>query len=229
MLVRVWIAVLLLLGTTALSAQDTLPPADIVNDEGGPRVITGAVTYTNPFFTTGAAEPLVLLEDQSGFVERNRGFTFSPESQVLGQITSDFFTSPFEYILQLPFQPQGEYNDVDQDGEDDTGVQVFAIAYWTNIWGPSFLEERDQGGGGWSTAYASMQVSPNSETLNEVTGGKYLIYAPDDEQGYPAGFGDDGLLFTEDDPIVNVPQGYTLVDMDTDPFTFDRSQSQSLI
>ena len=224
MRLRIWVIALLLMSATALSAQDTLPPADIVNDEGGPQVITGEVTYTNPFFTAGAAEPLVLLEDQSGFVERNRGFTFSPESQVLGQITSDFFTSPFSYVLQLPFRPQGELNDVDQDGENDTGVQVFAIAYWTNIWGPSFLEERDQGGGGWSTAYASMRVSPHSETINEVTGGKYLIFAPDDEQGFPSGFGEDGLLFTEDDPIVSVPAGYTLVDMDTDPFTFDRSQ-----
>ena len=29
---------------------------------------------------------------------------------------------------------------------------------------------------------------------------------------------------TEDDPIVIVPEGYTVVDMDADPFTFDRSR-----
>ena len=40
----------------------------------------------------------------------------------------------------------------------------------------------------------------------------------------PVGLGEDGLLFTDDDPTVSVPQGYTLVDMDTDPFTFDRSE-----
>jgi C-terminal processing protease CtpA/Prc len=56
-----------------------------------------------------------------------------------------------------------------------------------------------------------------------VIGGTYLVYAPDDEQGFPSGFGDDGLLFTEDDPIVLLPQGYTVVNLDTAPFTFDRS------
>jgi C-terminal processing protease CtpA/Prc len=216
---------LLTLGVTA-AAQDSgeLPPATIVNDEGGPQVITGEVAYTNAFFTAGVAEPLVILEDQAGFVDRNRGFILPPESQVLGQITSDFFTSPFSYTIQLPFEPQGTYRDVDNNGQEDTGVQIFGIAYWTNIWGPSFLEERDLFGGGWSSAYASMRVSNRSETLYEVIGGKYLVYAPDDQQGFPVGFGDDGLLFTEDDPTVRLPQGYTLVDMDTDPFTFDRSR-----
>ena len=52
-------------------AQDEAPPADIVNDEGGPVSITGEVPYTNPFFTLGVAAPLVILEDQAGFVDRN--------------------------------------------------------------------------------------------------------------------------------------------------------------
>jgi C-terminal processing protease CtpA/Prc len=219
-----FVVTLLLVTSTLALAQDELPPAPVINDEGGVQVITGEVAYTNAFFTAGVAEPLVILEDQGGFVARDRGFILPPESQVLGQITSDFFTSPFTYTVQLPFEPQGTLNDVDNNGETDTGVQIFGIAYWTNIWGPSFLEERDLGGGGWSTAYASMRVSNRSETQGEVTGGKYLVYAPDDAQGFPSGFGEDGMLFTEDDPVVGLPQGYTLVDMDTDPFTFDRSE-----
>lgn len=226
---RQWIfllVIVLTIGSGLVTAQEDteFPPAEIVNDEGGTQLITGEVTYTNPFFTSGVSEPLVILEDQAGFVDRNRGFILPPESQVLGQITSDFYTSPFTYTLQLPIEPQGTLRDVDNDGETDTGVQIFGIAYWTNIWGPSFLEERDLGGGGWSSAYASMRVSGRSRTLYEVTGGKYLIYAPDDEQGFPSGFGEDGLLFTEDDPTVAIPAGYTVVNMDTDPFTFDRSE-----
>jgi len=224
MFIRLILIALLLGGIPVVAQSDDLPPAEIVNAEGGPQVIRGEVNYTNTFFTAGVAEPLVILEDQAGFVDRNRGFVLPPESQVLGQITSDFFTSPFTYTLQLPLEPQGTLRDVDNDGETDTGVQIFGIAYWTNIWGPSFLEERDLGGGGWSTAYASMRTSTHSETQNEVIGGKYLIYSPDDQQGFPNGFGEDGLLFTDDDPTVSIPQGYTVVDLDTDPFTFDRSE-----
>ncbi|NDJ61230.1 MAG: peptidase S41 [Chloroflexi bacterium] len=219
----IFAAALSLSGALLAFAQADLPAAEIVNDEGGPVAITGEVTYTNTFFTAGVAQPLVILEDQAGFVDRDRGFLMPEESQVLGQITSDFFTSPFGYSISLPIEPQGSLRDVDNDGEEDTGVQVFAIAYWTNIFGGPVLEERDLFGGGWSTAYASTSVSSDPSAEGEIIGGKFLIYAPDDAQGFPSGFGEDGLLFTADDPIVGVPQGYTIVDMDADPFVFDRS------
>jgi C-terminal processing protease CtpA/Prc len=220
---RLFIVCLLLLALPA-TAQDDLPDADIVNDEGGTVAITGSVSYTNPFFTAGVTEPLVILEDQTGFVLRQRDYLFPPESQVLGQITSDFFQSPFTYSIALPIEPQAPLNDVDNDTEEDAGVMIFAIAYWSNTFGDPFLEERDLYGGGWSGAYASTRVDQDPSGDAEYLGGKILIYAPDAEQGFPTGFGDDGLLFTEDDPTARIPQGYTMVDMDTDPFTFDRSR-----
>lgn len=205
-----------------------MPDAEIVNDEGGPVLIVGQLTYTDPLFTAGVGEPLIILEDQAGFVDRNEGFLMSPQSQIMGQITSDFYTSPVSYSIALPIEPQATLKDVDQDSETDSGVMIYAVAYWTNIFGPAFLEERDLFGGGWSTGYASTRISPNPNAKGEVIGGKYLIYAPDAQQGFPSGFGEDGLLFTEDDPIVRVPQGYTVVDMDTAPFTFDRSREVTI-
>lgn len=201
------------------------PPAPISNDEGGPVGITGEVPYTNPFFSEGVAAPVVILEDQAGFVDRDEDYLLPVESQTLGQITSDFYTAPFSYSIALPIEPKGAFRDVDNDGETDTGVQVFAIAYWNNTFGDPFLEERDLGGGGWSTAYASTIVSEDPELEREIVGGTFLVYAQDGQQGFPSGFGDDGLLFTEDDPIVTLPPGYTMVNMDSDPFTFDRSRS----
>ena len=211
------------------SASTTTPvgnTAVIVNDEGGPVSITGVVTYTNPFFTLGVAAPLVILEDQAGFVDRNENYLMPVESQTLGQITSDFYESPFSYSIALPIEPQGGYRDVDNDGEEDQGIQVFAPAYWNNTFDDPFLQERDLHGGGWSSAYASTIVSEDPALEREIVGGKFLVYAPDDQQGFPSGFGDDGLLFTEDDPIVILPAGYTVVDLNTDPFTFDRSREQ---
>lgn len=200
----------------------------LIHDEGGVVRITGVVTYTNPFFTLGVAAPVVILEDQAGFVDRNEGFLMPVASQTLGQITTDFFTSPFEYNLSLPIEPAGTLRDVDHDGQDETGIQVFAVAYWTNTFGDPFLEERDLYGGGWSTAYASTVVSDDADTDREIVGGKLLIYAPDDQQDFPTGFGDDGLLFTEDDPTIAMLPGYTVVNLDTDPFTFDRSREQRI-
>ncbi len=202
----------------AAMAQDTPPAAEIVNDEGGAQTVEGQMFYTNLLTLTGVAQPLIITEDQAGFVSRDPVFTFPPESQTFGHFTSDPFVSPVSYTLPLPIAPQGTLVDVDNNGQEDTGVQVFAIAYWSNMFGDPFLEQRD--GYGWSGNLASTRVDAGT---SEVYGGKYLIYAPEEGQGFPSGFGDDAMLFTEDDPIVIVPAGYTLVDMDTDPFTFDRS------
>lgn len=200
--------------------------APIVNDEGGPVVVSGSVAYTNPFFTSGVAAPLIILEDQAGFIDRNEDYIFPIESQTLGQITTDFFTSPFDYSLSLPAEPQGTLRDIDNDGLTDTGVMVFAVAYWNNIWGDPYLEERDLGGGGWSTAYASTRTFDDidPDLAKEIAGGKILVYAPNGGQAIPSEFGDDGLLFTGDEPVVGIPQGWTVVDLDTAPFTFDRSR-----
>lgn len=210
----------------ALAAD--IPPALIVNNEGGPVSIRGQVSYSYAFFTTGVAAPMVILEDQAGFIDRNENFIFPVESQTLGQITSDFYTSPFSYTISLPVEPQATRRDVDNDDDEDIGVMVFAVAYWTNTFGDPFLEQRDLFGGGWSTAYASTRVSSDVSTRREIVGGTFLVYAPDDQQGFPSGFGADGLIFTEDDPIVRIPQGYTLVHMDSPTFTFDRARYPQL-
>ena len=147
------------------------------------------------------------------------------KSQVLGQITSDFYTSPFTYSIELPAEPGATLKDVDHNGQTNPGVMIYAVAYWTNTWGDPYLEQRDLFGGGWSTAYASTHIDQKSAAHGEVIGGKYIVFAPDDQEGFPSGFGADKKLFTDDDPIVRLPQGYTVVDMDTDPFTFDRSRN----
>ena len=95
---------------------------------------------------------------------------------------------------------------------------VFAVAYWTNTWGDPYLERRDQGGGGWSSAICVDQGERDRDTYLEVYGGKYLVYAPDDQQQFPSGFGADKKLFTDDDPLMNLPAGWSMVDMDKTPF-----------
>lgn len=228
MRLKVVLLLVMVFSVSVVFAQDELPPAEIVNDEGGPVVVTGTLSYTDVLFTAGVAEPLIVLEDQGGFVVRNEGFILPPESQVLGQITSDFYSSPVSYSLSLPEEPQGTLNDVDNDGEEDTGVQIFAIAYWTNTFGDPYLEERDLYGGGWSNAYASTRASTNVDQSRELVGGTFIVYAPDDQQGFPTEFGDDELLFTGDEASVLLPRGYTIVNMDTEPFTFDRTREPEI-
>src|SRR5436309_151337 len=93
------------LTSTSVPNQPTQGQGEQTKD--GTKIVTGSVNYTNAFFTLGVAEPEIILEDQGGFVERNRKFIIPVESQVIGQITSDFYTSPFTYSLTLPEEPNG--------------------------------------------------------------------------------------------------------------------------
>lgn len=216
-----------LLSFVVNALDEDIPPAPIINDEGGPVLITGEVTYTNAFFTADAEDGFIILEDQTGFVDRNFDYVFPPESQVFAQITSDVYQSPFSYIIQLPAEPQAPLNDVDNDDEEDIGVQIFQIAYWSNTYGDIYLEERD--GGAWSGNYSSVITdSEPPERIAEYVGGNLLIYAPVEGQAFPSGFGEDEALFTEDDPLVIVPQGWTIVNMDDEVFTFDRSREAEI-
>jgi hypothetical protein len=128
------------------------------------------------------------------------------------------------FSLALPSIPQGTLIDVDNNGQSDTGVQIFAVAYWSNTWGGPFLEDRD--GTGWSTAYASTLVDPEQD--NEIIGGTLVVWAPDDQQSFPTGFGPDGRLFTADDPTAPIPPGYTLVDLDQNPFRIFKEANPQL-
>jgi C-terminal processing protease CtpA/Prc len=194
-------------------APTAIPPTGSLLDTNEPYLITGDIPYTSPFFVWGLGDAFVLLEDEAGFVNRDFEFEFSLESQVLGPIEVDEDEN-VSYTLLLPAVPEGTYVDVDNDGAEDTGVQVFAAAYWPNIWGDTFLEERD--GTGWSSAHAS--TITDSDRDYEIEGGILIVWAPDDQQSFPTGFGDDAKLFTEDDPTAPIPAGYNIVDLDEEPF-----------
>lgn len=168
-------------------------------------MVTGNLIITNPNVKIIAEDPVIILEDQAGFVDRDIDYEIPRVSQVMGTITGDFETeSEIAYQLSLPVEPTAAFRDVDNDGEDDTGVQIFQVAFWNNSHNDIFIDPIE--GRGWSGAYSSAIVSENPEIYLEMTGGSLLVYAPDDEQGFPSSFGDDGLLFTDDDPTVLLPR-----------------------
>lgn len=205
-------------GTSGLSATATaLPPIPVqpgADNPEEPVLITGDIPYTSPFFLNTISEPFVMLEDLAGFRMRDHDFEFPILGQAIGpvEIQED---GTVTYNLALPSIPQGTQLDLDNNGQEDTGVQVFAVAYWSNTWGGPFLEARD--GGGWSNAYTSAISDP--ENNDEITGGMLIVWAPDDSQSFPTGFGEDGLLFTDDDPVAPIPAGYNIVDINLEPFT----------
>jgi C-terminal processing protease CtpA/Prc len=225
MLRRILIVILMTLAvgfSTSAQDQQTLPPAGVVNEQGGAAFVSGQVNYTFPYFRLFLPNPFVILYDVAGLVERDAQFVPGYKSQVFGAITSNPYEPPFTYELSLPAMPRGEFRDVDNDGQADRGVMVFMVALVANMWDEPFLERRDNFVAG---ILSSALISTDIDTFLHLEGGKLIIYAPDDQQGFPSGFGPDGQLFTKDDPVVRVPTGYTVVDVNAEPFIFERSSA----
>lgn len=206
---------------TDVSLYAQYPPVPIELDEGGLREVSGSITFSNSFFLSGASDALILLEDQSGFIQRNPDYVIPRRSQTLGQIMSDIGEPPVEYRLMLPALPDAPLH---RFVSDQPGVMVFAISYWANLFGDAYLEERDQLGVGWSTSYVSTRVSRRAATRGEIEGGSLLVYALEEGAAFPLNFGADERLFTGDDPLGLLPVGWTLVNLDERPFAFDRSR-----
>jgi len=201
-----------------------LPETEI--DIQGPALIKGSFTYTNDFVLENYyIEHAVMLTDMTSFILRDLKWELPVDSQVLGYVDVDEDANSARYRLSLPVLPEGEMQDVDQDGRKDRGVQVFAVAYSPNLTGDVFSVGDDRSMG-WPSYLAS--VLTDTENHDEVVGGKLIIWSPDAEQQFPSGFGKDGLLFTKDDPMMDVPVGYSVISLDKNPFTISREEVETI-
>ncbi len=216
-----------LLMTIFLTACTPKPaPFFNTNNKDNPVKITGAFTYSNDFvLETYYVEQAAALADMHGFVIRDMEWITPVESQVLGYMDVDYENNRGTYSISLPILPEGIFNDVDQNDQSDRGVQIFAASYWPNLTGGPY-SEGDDPSFGWPSYLASIRT--DSENQDEVVGGKFVIWSPDEQQQFPSGFGDDSLLFTADDPVMDIPAGYSVIDLDVKPFGIIREQIPEL-
>lgn len=211
------------------AAAPTPTPTQAVSAQAvtaAPVEIKGSFKYSNDFVVeTYYVEQAVMLTDMNGFVIRDLEWELPVEGQVLGYLSIDTDANDGNYSLSLPVRPQGMLNDVDQNSSEDEGVQIFTVAYSPNLAGGPFSEGDDKSYG-WPGYLASVITDP--ENQDEVIGGRLVIWAPDDRQQFPSGFGGDGLLFTADDPVAPVPAGYSVIDLDVSPFGIIRDEVVTL-
>jgi C-terminal processing protease CtpA/Prc len=203
----------------ATTSPQTLPAAN------EPYQIVGSFDYTNSIITDYYVEHAVALIDMYGFVTRNLEWEVPLSSQTLGFLAMDKENQHGEYTLQLPAEPTGMVVDVAHGGQTVGGVQIFAVAYWPNLTGGPY-SEGDDPSYGWPSYLAS--VKTDTENNEEVIGGKLVVWAPDDRQSFPTGFGDDSKLFTADDPVAPIQAGYSIVDLDQKPFTITKEAEPNL-
>lgn len=227
-IVLIGLAVLAALSLVGCSTVVSAASEEPVPEGDDPVQITGTIEISNDLIVEiYFAENFVLLEDLHGFVNREFDFEQPVESQIIGPVVVNE-DGEYTFTLNLPAYPNSLYNDVDNDGEEDTGVQVWQVVMSANQIGTPFLDGFDIWvKESWSMAYTSAHI--NSENEDEIDGGTIIVWAPDDEQDFPTGFGDDGLLFTDDDPVDKLPAGYSLVYLDSEPFEIYKENYPELL
>ena len=222
-LIRIFSLVVILglvLSACAPKTEATATEEPTTENAGEPVQVQGVYSISNDFVFTYYIENAVALIDMHGFVIRDEEWELPVDSQVLGYMTYDAEALGGTFDLNLPAQPEGEFNDVDNNGAENAGVQIFAVGYSPNLYGGPFSVGDDRSRG-WPAYLASIKT--DTENDDEVIGGKLVVWAGDAEQQFPTGYGDDGLLFTSDDPVGAVGAGYTIVDLDKEPFEFSKT------
>jgi C-terminal processing protease CtpA/Prc len=210
--------------TVALSSEE--PSGEQPAGASGLTEIAGTFTYSNDFVVkTYFVEHAAALLDMYGFVTRDKEWKMPVDSQVLGFMKINLADKSGAYSIQLPQRPLAQFVDVDHDSVQDSGVQVFAAAYSPNLAGGPYAEG-DDANYGWP-GYLTSTINDSSNN-DEVTGGKLVIWAPDDKQQFPTEFGADGRLFTVDDPVGSVPAGYSVIDLDKKPFALSQDPKQEV-
>jgi C-terminal processing protease CtpA/Prc len=178
-------------------------------EEPGVHTITGELTITSPFIGRSFSEPFMMLTDLTAFVERDLTMPLPSPVQTTANLEGDF-REEATFTLPLPIKPLG--NPIDLPG-NTAGVQIYTVDFQVNIAGDPFIGPLELTG--WPTAITSVRVEMGT---NEIIGGQLVTWSPDDSQQFPTGLGPDGKLLTADDPMGPIPAGWTVIDLDSEPF-----------
>ncbi|HLY27552.1 MAG TPA: S41 family peptidase [Aggregatilineales bacterium] len=189
--------------------------ATYAQGDAGVVTVTGSIKITNQFVLQDDSEPFIALIDLTAFVKRDHDAPLPFPDQPIAGLQGDLAKGA-TYTMPLPISPRGLINDVGH-GKGGKGLMVFALDFDTNAIGDAFMGPYEWHG--WPNGIDSLNFDPG--TL-EVANGDMLVWAPDAKQMFPTGFGPDGKLFTDDDPVGSIGQGWTLIQIDQDktkPFT----------
>jgi C-terminal processing protease CtpA/Prc len=182
--------------------------------KSGTRVLTGSYASTNPIYAITNAQMSIALYDITGLVLRDYDYEPGPETQVLGTLEGD--VSSGTYTLTLPDTPHGAALDFDGDPTSPPDVQIFAPANFIEHLGDEYINR------GEGPQQFAIRVEPLSYN---IIGGYVVVWTAQDGAAFPAGVGVDGVAFTADDPLLELPAGWSVVALDGAEFTLIRDDT----
>ncbi len=203
-----FLALLLALGLVLPYAR----PLHAAQDAAAPYVVTGTYKVTNSTAIQSGIEVQAVMGDLGSEVLHDNDLRTDPKGVVVG--TAQGTTEAGTYRMPLPLKPGGPLFKLDKAAPDKQGVGVYVISYGDNPTGLDITNDAYFSSMGGSYVYNDEQ--------RKVTGGKLFVWSPDEGEKFPTGFGDDAKLFTDDDPLAEIPAGWSMIDLDQKPFAVIR-------
>ncbi len=183
----------------------------------GTHTITGSYASTNPIYAITNADMSIALYDITGLVQRDFDYEPGPETQVLGTLEGDVISGT--YTLTLPDTPHGALNDFDGDAASPPDVQIFAPTNFIEFLGDEYINPGE----------GPQQLATRLEPMTyNVIGGYVVVWTAQDGAAFPAGVGADGVTFTSDDPLLELPAGWSVIALDSPKFTLIRDDTVDL-
>ena len=182
----------------------------------GTQIITGSYETTNPIYPLLNADTGIMLYDLTGQIRQDYDFQLPRDGQVFGTLDGNIVSG--DYTLELPASPNGIAHDFDSD-DATPPVQVFATATTINFLGDEYVNRGE----------SALDLSVILDSLTfDVVGGYVVVWAAGDGAAFSGGFGTDDAAFTVDDPLIELPAGWSVISLETDPFTVIRDDQVAI-
>ncbi len=194
--------ILMLVGIVVILIVGIFLGVRMLNGQG--NTVSGSFSVAYPGYNT---VPLVVgLNDATGYFKGDPITLPQKDKQVLGTYQGN--SSSGTYVLTLPQQPEGNPFDLTGGNNPGTAVHIYEVRLMSDVASRHYMAPNED------PIASSLKISVDLR----VQGGKMLVWAADDKQTFPTGYGPDKTLFTADDPRGPIPAGWSLVDLDSTPF-----------
>ncbi|MBN8595445.1 MAG: hypothetical protein J0M33_27080 [Anaerolineae bacterium] len=160
-----------------------------------------------PYVMAGTEQPVILLVDRTeSILQRDYGIPAVEERQAVGEQIAE--PAGLRYWIDLP-------ENVGQDG-----ISIYTVELTQNYFGAPTLDPLEQRFEQGTSAWQSVVIG---EAVPDILGGRVVVFSPTDGLLFPSAFGTDGLMFTSDDPMMGLPFGYSVIDLQPGGFRIEQS------
>lgn len=180
-------------------------------------LVRGSARQTDPDLSITHQRPVAVLVDAGPrLVLHDGAFVASAHGIVRGTLRRTSTADQVAYEIPLPTQPAGTAVPV---GQGDS-VQVWTVEILNDLTGPadagplSAIEQLA------TRSHGSLRLGAprGASGARDAAGGAFLVFAGAPAR-VPAGPGPDARAFTPDDPLQPIAPGWSLVSLDSTPYT----------